>query len=64
MGHFIHEALTHRTSPVCAGHVRLYPGFINENQTLWVDFVLMLLPQPAPAGNVRPILFAGVRSFF
>lgn len=61
--HFIDETLTDRASPVRARHVRLDPGFINKDQALWINLVLALLPQLAPAGDVRPIPLAGVQSF-
>jgi hypothetical protein len=64
MRHFVHQALSHRTSPVRAGHVRFDPGLINENQACRINLVLMLLPQVAPADDVTTILFAGVQSFF
>ena len=55
---------SHRASPVRAGHIRLHPGLIDENQACRINLVLMLLPQLAPASDVRPILLAGVQCFF
>ena len=45
------------------GHVGLGPGFINEDKPSDVNLALMRLPAPTLAGDVRPVLFTGQRSF-
>src|SRR5271157_4481028 len=45
-------------------HVGLGPGFINENQALGIDAVLIGAPLLAPALNVFAILFLGGCGFF
>ncbi len=61
--------LGEETSPppattVRAGHIGLGPGLIDEDQTPRVEAMLILAPLPAPADNVRAILFAGAQGFF
>lgn len=50
--------------PRGAGHVGLYPGFIDENQTLWVNLVLILFPPLTPTRDIGPVLLAGAQAFF
>ena len=64
MGHLRHQALAADRPPVLAGHVRLGPGFIDEDQSIGIDITLMALPPFALAPDVGPILLRGVQSFF
>lgn len=45
-------------------HIRLGPGFIDEDKPAGINPRLVLLPLPASPGDVRTILFAGERGFF
>jgi len=49
---------------VRAGHVGLHPGFVDEDQTLWVNLILVLFPLLASTRDVGPVLLAGVQAFF
>lgn len=56
--------LTTRTPTARAGHVGLHPGFIDEDQTLGVDLMLMGFPAGPEPSQFRPILFLGQQCFF
>lgn len=45
-------------------HVRLGPGFINEDQPLGIKPRLILLPLCAPSRDLGAILFGGEQRFF
>lgn len=62
--HLRDQSLASGTASVQSGHVRLRPGFIDEDQPSGGDLVLVLLPLPPPARDVGAILFAGVQAFF
>jgi hypothetical protein len=49
---------------VRTGHVGLHPGLVDEDQSLWVNLVLVLFPLQAPARDVGPVLLAGAQAFF
>lgn len=51
-------------TPMRTGHVGFGPGFVDEDQTLGIELSLMPPPSQPPAGNVGPILLAGVQAFF
>lgn len=61
---FCQQALTFRRPATQRRHIRFGPGLINEDQPGWIDFSLMAAPLDAPAGDIRPVLFAGVQTFF
>jgi hypothetical protein len=49
---------------VGADHIGLDPGFVDENQTLWIDFKLMSFPDIPPSPDVDSILFGWQNAFF
>ena len=49
---------------VRAGHIGLDPGFVDENQTLRIDFKLMSFPHISPSPDVDSILFGWQNAFF
>ena len=64
MRHLRHQALATGRASVLAGHVRLGPGFVDEDQPVGVDVTLMALPAIALAPDVSAILLGGVQRFF
>ena len=64
VGHFGDQALTSGAATVHAGHVRLRPGLINEDQTGRANLALPLLPLPPPPRDISPVLLAGAQAFF
>ena len=54
----VDETLAFRRPAVEAGHVRLGPGLVDEDQARRVDLPLALSPAPAMAAHVRPVLLA------
>lgn len=46
------------------GHLGRRPGFVNEDKAFWIKPVLPGAPLGPRFGDVRPILFGGVRGFF
>lgn len=61
---FCQQALTFRRPATQRRHIRLGPGLINKDQPGRIDFSLVAAPLDAPAGDIRPVLFAGVQAFF
>ncbi len=61
---FCQQALTFRRPATQRRHIRFGPGLIDEDQPGRIDFSLMAAPLDAPAGDIRPVLFAGVQAFF
>lgn len=61
---FRDQPLTPRAPAMKTGHVRLRPGFVDENQPPGGDLVLMPLPLAPPPRDVSAVLFAGVQAFF
>lgn len=51
-------------SPSQPSHLGRGAGFVDEDQPLQVEVGLLLKPNPAPFGDVRPLLLGGVRGFF
>jgi hypothetical protein len=49
---------------MAARHVGLRPGLVDEHQAGGIKLALVQLPAGAPAGDVEPILLAGVQRFF
>ncbi len=47
-----------------AGHVRLRPGFVDEDQAFRIEAVLVFAPLNSPPGNRRSILLDGEHGFF
>jgi hypothetical protein len=47
-----------------ACHLGVGAGFINEYNPFWIKLRLSRLPSLARFGDVGPILFSGVQSFF
>ena len=47
-----------------ADHLRIQAGLVDEDQALGVNEAPRRLPDPAPEGNVGPILFGGAQRFF
>ena len=64
VGHFGDQALASGAATVQAGHVRLRPGLINEDQSCGGDLTLSLFPLPPPPRDVGAILFTGAQAFF
>jgi hypothetical protein len=56
LGNLVDETSAFRRPTVEAGHVRLGPGLVDEDQARGVDLPLALSPAPAVAAHVRPIL--------
>ena len=64
VGHFGDQALTPRAAAMQAGHVRLRPGLVYEDQTGRTNLVLPLLPLPPPPRDISAVLLAGAHAFF
>lgn len=58
------EPLAPGTSPMLSGHVCLGPSLVNEHEARDIEPALVLLPLFTPPGDVGPVPFAGVKSFF
>jgi hypothetical protein len=58
------ETLAPRGATMRAGHVRLGPSLVDEDQAGRVDALLVAMPALAFASNVGPFLFSGVQAFF
>jgi hypothetical protein len=61
---FCQQTLTFRRPTAQRGQICLGPGFINEDQPGGIKFSLVTAPLDTPAGNIRPVLLAGVKAFF
>ena len=64
VGHFGDQALTSGAAAVQAGHVRLRPGLVYEDQTGRTNLALPLLPLPPPPRDISAVLLAGAQTFF
>ena len=64
VGHFGDQALTSGAAAMQAGHIRLRPGLINEDQTGRTDLALPLLPLLPPPRDISAVLLAGAQAFF
>ncbi len=64
VGGFGEQWLSPRTPATGPDHVGLGPGLIDEDEPRRIDLALMPLPPGAAAGDVRPVLLAGVHGFF
>jgi hypothetical protein len=53
-----------RTTTMGPRHVGFHPGFVDKNQPLGIELILVFLPTLAAADDVGTILFAGVQAFF
>jgi hypothetical protein len=58
------QALAAWGAAMGAGHVRLGPGLINEDEAGRVDPPLVPPPALTLGGDVRPALLGGVQAFF
>jgi len=47
-----------------ARHIGFRPGFVDEDEALWIKLRLDFLPARAMTGNVGPILLGGIERFF
>jgi hypothetical protein len=47
-----------------AGHVRLGPGFVDEDQALWIEIELPLEPFAALAQDIRAVLLGRMCGLF
>lgn len=56
--------LATRRPSSCARHVGFHPGFIDENQALGVELMLVGLPPPPEPRHLRPILLSCHQRFF
>jgi hypothetical protein len=63
VGHFGNQALASGAATVQAGHVRLRPGLINEDQTGRTNRALPLLPLPPTPRDISAVLLAGAQAF-
>ena len=64
VGRAADQALAARRPAPERRHVRLGPGLIDEDEPAGVNPALILLPLPAPPGDVGALLFAGQGGFF
>ena len=65
MRHQFHDALVGRTPAVKPRHVGFDPGFVDENEAVWVEADLLdRLEFQAFGDNVRPLLLGGDERFF
>ena len=58
------QALSSRSPTMCADHVGLGPGLIEEDQTLGINASLVASPAGALASDVGPLLLGGAQGFF
>jgi len=62
--HLLDQALTAWGAPIEAGDVAGDGGFIDENQSLWIEPWLPASQGLAIGCDVRPVLLGGVQAFF
>jgi hypothetical protein len=62
--HLGNQAGAASAASVAAGHIGLGPGLIDEDQAPRIKPALILLPSSAAAGDVGPVLLAGMQAFF
>jgi len=62
--HLLDQALAARGAPIEAGDVAGDAGFIDENQSLWIEPWLPASQGLAIGRDVRPVLLGGVQAFF
>lgn len=58
------QSVAARGPPPQRRHIRLSPGFINENEPVRVDPLLIGDPLRAPACHIRPVLLDGYQRLF
>lgn len=58
------QALANATPAAYWRHIRLGPGFIDEDQAGRINLALMFFPLLPPARDIRAVLLAGVQTFF
>ena len=58
------QALASGAAAMQAGHVRLRPGLVYEDQTGRANLALPLLPLPPPPRDISAVLLAGAQAFF
>lgn len=58
------QGLSPRAPATGPDHIGLGPGLIDEDQPGGINLALMPLPPGAAAGDIRPVLLAGVHGFF
>jgi hypothetical protein len=61
---FIDEPATARRPAAQAGHIRLGPGLVDEDEARRIDQAMIFAPARAVAGDVRPLLLASDQSLF
>ena len=64
MRHLAHQPGAFAAAAITADHVGGHPGFIDEDQAAAIKLRLVLLQFMPRRLNVRPVLLAGVQSFF
>jgi len=64
VGNLSRQALTARSPPAQRPHIRLGPGFIDEDQPPRINAALEGLPPPALAGDAGMVLLARQHGFF
>jgi hypothetical protein len=64
MRHTRAQALATRGTTPQSGHLGTGAGFIDEHQAQGIEIRLAVKPGCASRGDIRPILFGGVRGFF
>jgi hypothetical protein len=57
------QPLAFGATAMCARHIGLHPGFVDEGQTGRGDLALPVLPLPSPAGHIGPILLTRIPVF-
>ncbi len=64
IGHLGGQPLAIRTPAAQRRHVCFGPSLVDKNQAAWINPTLIFVPEPPPAGDVRPILLGGQNAFF
>jgi hypothetical protein len=64
VGDFVDQASAAERPAVEPSHVCFGPRLVDEDQARSVDLLLPLLPAPAVAADVRPVLLAATSVFF
>ena len=64
MRHSVDDTVAARCPAVKPGHVRLGPGFIDEDQFARVQARLLLAPFGARLGDVRTVLLGRPKDFY
>ena len=58
------QAFASRTPAVAAHHIGCCAHFIDEDQTLRINLLLVSFPEPTGQCNITAFLFTGEQAFF